>query len=134
MGTNPVVVKSGDQRKKLTTGEKVEIGNNDIIELIPGNYFFKYVLMTSDNTRKRGSDFGKSEDEINRKKIREDGNNFSKVLNLFIYLLVFTVFFCFLGKCALLFCGPFYLFARLRKEIIMKMGFVSFVFQRRNCR
>ncbi|KAJ6367541.1 hypothetical protein OIU78_000160 [Salix suchowensis] len=36
-GTNPVVVvKSGNKRRRLRTGEKEEIVNDDIIELIPG--------------------------------------------------------------------------------------------------
>ncbi|CAN1319058.1 Tyrosyl-DNA phosphodiesterase 1, partial [Linum perenne] len=42
-GTNPVVVKSGDRREKLSRGEKKLIRNGDVIELIPGHHFFKYL-------------------------------------------------------------------------------------------
>ncbi|KAK0578297.1 hypothetical protein LWI29_008219 [Acer saccharum] len=53
-GTNPVVVKSGDQRKKLKSNEHVSIFDGDIIELIPGHHFFKYVTSLS---RKRPPSF-----------------------------------------------------------------------------
>ncbi|KAH7569520.1 hypothetical protein ACOSP7_012962 [Xanthoceras sorbifolium] len=46
-GTNPVIVKSGDQRKKLKSNEHLSIFDGDIIELIPGHHFFKYVTSLS---------------------------------------------------------------------------------------
>ncbi|KAL7130225.1 hypothetical protein ABFS83_13G120100 [Erythranthe nasuta] len=46
-GTNPVVIRSGNDRKKLLSGEKRRIQNGDVIELIPGHYFFKYVPVTN---------------------------------------------------------------------------------------
>lgn len=42
-GTNPVVIRTKNERKKLLSGQKDNIENGDIIELIPGHYFFKYV-------------------------------------------------------------------------------------------
>ncbi|KAL3519526.1 hypothetical protein ACH5RR_017675 [Cinchona calisaya] len=44
-GTNPVVVRTKDERKKLLSGEKRKIEDGDIIELIPGHYYFKYVTL-----------------------------------------------------------------------------------------
>ncbi|KAL6554282.1 hypothetical protein OROMI_019955 [Orobanche minor] len=42
-GTNPVVVRSKNGRKKLLPGEKSKIQTGDVLELIPGHYFFKYM-------------------------------------------------------------------------------------------
>ncbi|GAB4826670.1 hypothetical protein Ancab_033566 [Ancistrocladus abbreviatus] len=42
---NPIVVNSGDQRRKLNLREKITINNGDVVELIPGQYFFKYVSL-----------------------------------------------------------------------------------------
>ncbi|XP_073061478.1 tyrosyl-DNA phosphodiesterase 1 isoform X2 [Primulina eburnea] len=42
-GTNPVVWRSKNERKKLLSGEKWKIFPGDVIELIPGNYVFRYV-------------------------------------------------------------------------------------------
>ncbi|KAG5246791.1 tyrosyl-DNA phosphodiesterase [Salix suchowensis] len=82
-GTNPVVVvKSGNKRRRLRTGEKEEIVNDDIIELIPGNYFYKYVLITpNSNLQKRGCFEGRENGigESKRKKIREGISSSSKV-------------------------------------------------------
>ncbi|CAI9087769.1 OLC1v1021938C1 [Oldenlandia corymbosa var. corymbosa] len=60
-GTNPVVIRSkGGERKKLSSGENLKIENGDVVELIPGHYFYKYVLLDSEkeenlrsNNRKR---------------------------------------------------------------------------------
>ncbi|XP_058736831.1 tyrosyl-DNA phosphodiesterase 1-like [Vicia villosa] len=41
-GTNPVVVNSGNKRRKLNSKETVTISNGDVIELIPGHHLFKY--------------------------------------------------------------------------------------------
>ncbi|XP_055826134.1 tyrosyl-DNA phosphodiesterase 1 [Solanum dulcamara] len=42
-GTNPVVIRSKGERKKLLSGDRWKIGSGDVIELIPGHYLFKYV-------------------------------------------------------------------------------------------
>lgn len=42
-GTNPVVIRSKGERKKLLSRERWKLGSDDIIELIPGHYLFKYV-------------------------------------------------------------------------------------------
>lgn len=52
-GTNPVVIRTHDQRKKLFSREKFTITDGDILELIPGHYLFKYSVF--DNVRKRPS-------------------------------------------------------------------------------
>ncbi|XP_057962471.1 tyrosyl-DNA phosphodiesterase 1 isoform X5 [Malania oleifera] len=57
-GTNPVVVNSRGQRKKLYAGVKAKIGHGDIIELIPGLHFYKYVTFAGDDTNKGSSNEG----------------------------------------------------------------------------
>lgn len=42
-GTNPVVVNSGNKRKKLSSRESISVVDGDIIELIPGDHLFKFV-------------------------------------------------------------------------------------------
>ncbi|KAL2244896.1 UNVERIFIED_CONTAM: Tyrosyl-DNA phosphodiesterase 1 [Sesamum indicum] len=54
-GTNPVVLRSKDERKKLLSGEKWKIQTGDVIELIPGHYFFKYVPVTNNKVEKFSS-------------------------------------------------------------------------------
>ncbi|KAL0442896.1 UNVERIFIED_CONTAM: Tyrosyl-DNA phosphodiesterase 1 [Sesamum latifolium] len=51
-GTNPVVLMSKDERKKLLSGEKWKIQTGDVIELIPGHYSFKYVPVTNNKVEK----------------------------------------------------------------------------------
>lgn len=51
-GTNPVVLRSKDERKKLISGEKRKVRSGDIIELIPGHYFFKYAPVTNNREKK----------------------------------------------------------------------------------
>ncbi|KAK7405871.1 hypothetical protein VNO78_07482 [Psophocarpus tetragonolobus] len=41
-GTNPIVVNSGNKRRKLNPKEEATIFYGDIIELIPGHHLFKY--------------------------------------------------------------------------------------------
>ncbi|AES78905.2 putative phosphodiesterase I [Medicago truncatula] len=41
-GTNPVVVNSGNKRRKLNSKQTAAIFDGDVIELIPGHYLFKY--------------------------------------------------------------------------------------------
>ncbi|XP_015574204.1 tyrosyl-DNA phosphodiesterase 1 isoform X1 [Ricinus communis] len=84
-GTNPVVIKSGDQRKKLSPGEKASINSGDVIELIPGHHFFKYEVLSnhninpsssSPNTPKRHSN--NESDQPTRKKARHVASSSSK--------------------------------------------------------
>ncbi|KAF9588080.1 hypothetical protein IFM89_007321, partial [Coptis chinensis] len=42
--SNPVVIRNGDERKKLCYQEKGNVVDGDVIELIPGYHFFKYKL------------------------------------------------------------------------------------------
>ncbi|CAL0332101.1 unnamed protein product [Lupinus luteus] len=41
-GTNPIVLHSGNKRRKLYSEDTATIYDGDIIELIPGHHFFKY--------------------------------------------------------------------------------------------
>jgi len=45
-GVNPVVINSGGQRRILSSGEKATIKSCDVIELIPGSYYFKYLTLS----------------------------------------------------------------------------------------
>ncbi|KAJ8442278.1 hypothetical protein Cgig2_011201 [Carnegiea gigantea] len=49
-GMNPVVINSGDQKRKLNSGERATIKNGDIVELIPGSFYFKYVTQSDQRT------------------------------------------------------------------------------------
>lgn len=42
-GPNPIIFKSGGQRKKIGSQDKCFISHGDILELIPGNHLFKYI-------------------------------------------------------------------------------------------
>ncbi|CAN0913576.1 Tyrosyl-DNA phosphodiesterase 1 [Linum grandiflorum] len=70
-GTNPVIVNSGDRREKLSRGENKLIRNGDVIELIPGHHFFKYLRgdggASSSSLPKRASNGG---NETESKRIR----------------------------------------------------------------
>ncbi|KAD3337938.1 hypothetical protein R6Q59_027298 [Mikania micrantha] len=76
-GTNPIVIRSQDQRKKLLSREKLTIKDGDIIELIPGHYLFKYKVFNgikkrdSPNTQKRPSTEGAQDDSIAQKRSRQ---------------------------------------------------------------
>ncbi|PON39438.1 Tyrosyl-DNA phosphodiesterase I [Parasponia andersonii] len=66
-GTNPVVINSGNIRKKLYSRENGSISSGDVIELIPGHYFFKYVTLSgSDDGREAGEG-----DALGRKRLRQ---------------------------------------------------------------
>ncbi|XP_043688917.1 tyrosyl-DNA phosphodiesterase 1 isoform X2 [Telopea speciosissima] len=78
-GSNPVVIRAGDQRKKLYSKDKATIAHGNILELIPGHHVFKYVTSagakdtSSPQTHKRSlKEGGKlNEDEIQAKKKRQ---------------------------------------------------------------
>ncbi|KAL0928058.1 hypothetical protein M5K25_002294 [Dendrobium thyrsiflorum] len=55
-GPNPVIFKSGNQRRKLSSQEKLFIDDGDILELIPGNHFFKYVKASGEHASSSGRD------------------------------------------------------------------------------
>lgn len=78
-GTNPIVVNSRNSRKKLYSRENATICGGDIIELIPGHYFFKYVILGGDknvsfiDTHKRVSNDGREPgkcEALNGKRLR----------------------------------------------------------------
>ncbi|KAI7729884.1 hypothetical protein M8C21_010024, partial [Ambrosia artemisiifolia] len=76
-GTNPVVIRSQDQRKKLLSREKLTIKDGDIIELIPGHYLFKYKAFNSVDKRhspskqKRPLIEGVQDDSPTQKRLRQ---------------------------------------------------------------
>lgn len=44
-GPNPIIVQSKGKRRKVCAKERAKIAHDDILELIPGDYFVKYVDM-----------------------------------------------------------------------------------------
>ncbi|EOY28605.1 Tyrosyl-DNA phosphodiesterase-related isoform 1 [Theobroma cacao] len=70
-GTNPVVVRSGELRKKLSSRENAAINNGDIIELIPGHHFFKYV---SSSTGEKKRSFGEANSDGESEKLTAKRN------------------------------------------------------------
>lgn len=44
-GPNPIMVRSNGQRRKVCATGKAKIAHGDVLELIPGDYFVKYVDM-----------------------------------------------------------------------------------------
>ncbi|KAF5474729.1 hypothetical protein F2P56_006600 [Juglans regia] len=74
-GTNPIVINSGNKRRKLCSQESATISDGAIIELIPGHHFFKYVSSGGDEnaplrqTHKRNEarEFGKGEEPCRRR-------------------------------------------------------------------
>ncbi|KAM7506215.1 hypothetical protein LguiB_005119 [Lonicera macranthoides] len=97
-GTNPVVIRSQDQRKKLFLGENLKIRNGDVIEFIPGHHLFKYVAVGGEkktpslNKQKRtynseGSNNKFSEGELlSRKRIQQVSQDEAFARNLQVEL------------------------------------------------
>ncbi|XP_021766943.1 tyrosyl-DNA phosphodiesterase 1-like isoform X1 [Chenopodium quinoa] len=78
-GMNPVVVNSGGQRKVLNSGEKASVNYGDILELIPGSHYFKYVALSNQrNTDAVSKGIKGARERTNlgdgRKRAREDLN------------------------------------------------------------
>ncbi|CAH9130842.1 unnamed protein product [Cuscuta epithymum] len=80
-GTNPVVIRSKGERKKLLSGERCKIDDGDVVELIPGHHYFRYTVLRNGRspkiTNKRSLMIEESnnskEPEHLRKKAREAG-------------------------------------------------------------
>ncbi|KAK6932362.1 Tyrosyl-DNA phosphodiesterase I [Dillenia turbinata] len=70
-GTNPVVINSGVERRKLSSREKCEISDGDVIELIPGHHFFKYAKVGNGNRKpqKRRTDDINEGEELHKKRV-----------------------------------------------------------------
>ncbi|KAG0470916.1 hypothetical protein HPP92_017616 [Vanilla planifolia] len=47
-GPNPIVFKSGGQKRKLCSQERAYLDDGDILEFIPGNHSFKYVKIATE--------------------------------------------------------------------------------------
>lgn len=71
-GSNPVIVKSGDRRKKLCSGDRVGLVHEGVIELIPGNHPYKYVMTVGDHTLSSVTNVGMSSKE--RRHSEEDAS------------------------------------------------------------
>ncbi|KAG8080276.1 hypothetical protein GUJ93_ZPchr0007g4553 [Zizania palustris] len=67
-GPNPAVVRSEGQRRKVCAQEKAKIAHDDVLELIPGAYFVKYVNV-GDNHK---SSMGSSDLKKGKRHIEED--------------------------------------------------------------
>ncbi|XP_028767822.1 tyrosyl-DNA phosphodiesterase 1 isoform X2 [Neltuma alba] len=69
-GTNPIVVNSGNKRKKLNSQDKATVSAGDIIEFIPGHHLYKYEVLggekkvSSVSTGKRYSTCGRKGNEV----------------------------------------------------------------------
>ncbi|MED6192928.1 tyrosyl-DNA phosphodiesterase 1, variant 2 [Stylosanthes scabra] len=46
-GRNPIVLNSGNKRRKLNSHQKAPISHGDILELIPGHHLFKYQVLSN---------------------------------------------------------------------------------------
>ncbi|KAK9151884.1 hypothetical protein Syun_010193 [Stephania yunnanensis] len=90
-GSNPIVIRSRDQRKKLCSGESIRVEDGDVVELIPGHHYFKYVKLADDDenksspgTRKRSSIKGRAaeddEELIKKKRQVADDEAFARKL------------------------------------------------------
>lgn len=100
---------SGNQRKKLRTGVKAVITNDDIIELIPGHYFFKYVTVAGEKCEKKGNSMDaqnmeSNEVSLSRKRMRQvsEDEAFARKLQVILYThdmstLFFSSFYLYLG-------------------------------------
>ncbi|XP_015695427.1 tyrosyl-DNA phosphodiesterase 1 isoform X2 [Oryza brachyantha] len=69
-GPNPVVVRSEGQRRKVCAQERVKIVHDDVLELIPGEYFVKYVNVGDD--RRSSALMGSSELKKGKRHSEED--------------------------------------------------------------
>lgn len=74
-GSNPVVVTSGNNRKKLYHKDSVTIRHGDIIELIPGQYLFQYKKLSGNSHIKGSNCEGKAVEveELSRKRSHQLG-------------------------------------------------------------
>ncbi|CAO2842603.1 unnamed protein product [Amaranthus hypochondriacus] len=75
-GMNPVVINSGGQRNILHSGEIATLKNGDVLELIPGSHYFKYVALCSQRNSgvSKGNTGGYENLDVGvgRKRARED--------------------------------------------------------------
>lgn len=62
------MVSSGDVRKKLYNGEKMRIRHGDVVELIPGHHYFKYVALCWNGD---DNEAGLGERNESRKRLRQ---------------------------------------------------------------
>ena len=74
-----MVVNSGGQRNILHFGEKATLKNGDVLELIPGSHYFKYVslcsLRNSDVSKGNTGGCENSDVRVGRKRAREHLNS-----------------------------------------------------------
>ncbi|KAL6207085.1 hypothetical protein ACLB2K_024330 [Fragaria x ananassa] len=75
-GSNPVVVTSGNDRRKLCHKDSVTIRDGDVIEMIPGKYLYQYRTLCGDDSKKRSNAEEKAE-ESSRKRFKGEGEGTS---------------------------------------------------------
>lgn len=108
-GANPIVIRKKNERKKLVSGQKLKIETGDILELIPGHYFFKYVTITREKNetstptrQKRRLDEENAscskDHAFGKKKTRDVSEEVFFFLISDVFFLMFEVFVGFEGK------------------------------------
>ncbi|GAV73664.1 Tyr-DNA_phospho domain-containing protein [Cephalotus follicularis] len=83
-GTNPIVIKSGNERKKLYSGENLIIRDGDVLELIPGHHFFKYITSPCHRDVPLFDTQGRHSNEADgqiRKKMRQECDDKAEITN-----------------------------------------------------
>ncbi|XP_057437194.1 tyrosyl-DNA phosphodiesterase 1 [Lotus japonicus] len=65
-GTNPIVVNSGNKRRKLNSLESATVSDGDVIELIPGHHLFKYQVLPRRGGGGRNNNQPHHDDEVER--------------------------------------------------------------------
>ncbi|XP_022142241.1 tyrosyl-DNA phosphodiesterase 1 [Momordica charantia] len=68
-GTNPVVVNSGNGRKKFCPRENAALQDGDVIELIPGHYLFKYASLGG--AKSQCSNMKSGYEDLGQKRLRQ---------------------------------------------------------------
>ncbi|XP_059437663.1 tyrosyl-DNA phosphodiesterase 1 [Corylus avellana] len=90
-GTNPIVVNSGNKRRKLCSRKSASIVDGTIIELIPGHHFFKYVkrggdknapLLANEEPSRKRSRQTNSQDGVEKKSLGK-GESSEKAIQRF---------------------------------------------------
>ncbi|KAA8519997.1 hypothetical protein F0562_014253 [Nyssa sinensis] len=90
-GTNPIVVRSSDQRQKLLPAEKLTVKHGDVIELIPGHHFFKYIASAGEKNTESANSWRRTKNERTEvgegeapsgKKIRQISEDEALAMNL----------------------------------------------------
>lgn len=79
------MVSSGDVRKKLYNGEKMKVMYGDVVELIPGHHYFKYLEIRG---VAEADVVGLTERNVSRKRLRQiaDDESLARALQVLLYV------------------------------------------------